>query len=49
MTLAGALQWAVVALCVSMLLTHGALATGVLLARRPDPRRGHSALPDSQF
>ena len=51
MTVAGALQWAVLALCASMLLTHGALATGVLLARlrdrrddarrrrRPSPRR----------
>ena len=28
MTLAGALQWAVLALCALMLLTHGALATG---------------------
>ena len=38
MTAAGALQWAVLALCASMLLTHGALATGVLLARLRDRR-----------
>jgi cellulose synthase/poly-beta-1,6-N-acetylglucosamine synthase-like glycosyltransferase len=34
----GALQWAVLALCASMLLTHGALAVGVLRARRLDRR-----------
>ena len=38
MTVAGALQWAVLALCASMLLTHGALAVGVLLARLRDRR-----------
>lgn len=38
MTAGGALQWAVVALCASMLLTHGALATGILRARRRDRR-----------
>jgi cellulose synthase/poly-beta-1,6-N-acetylglucosamine synthase-like glycosyltransferase len=38
MTAAGALQWAVVALCASMLLTHGALAAGVLRARCHDRR-----------
>ena len=36
MTVAGALRWAVLALCASMLLTHGALAAGVLLARLRD-------------
>ena len=38
MSLGGALQWAVLALCASMLLTHGALAVGVLRARRLDRR-----------
>ena len=38
MTVAGALRWAVLALCASMLLTHGALAAGVLLARLRDRR-----------
>ena len=38
MTVAGALQWAVLALCASMLLTHGALAAGVLRARLRDRR-----------
>lgn len=38
MTMAGALQWAVLALCASMLLTHGALAVGVLAARLRDRR-----------
>ena len=38
MTVAGALQWAVLALCASMLLTHGALAAGVLMARLRDRR-----------
>ena len=38
MTVAGALQWAVLTLCASMLLTHGALAVGVLLARLRDRR-----------
>ena len=59
MTAAGALQWAVLALCASMLLTHGALAAGVLLARlrdrrdatrrarRPSAHRARSAPPVS--
>ncbi len=38
MTVAGALQWAVLALCASMLLTHGTLAAGVLAARLRDRR-----------
>ena len=38
MTVAGALQWVVLALCASMLLTHGALAVGVLRARCHDRR-----------
>ena len=38
MTAGGALQWAVVALCASMLLTHGALAAGILRARGRDRR-----------
>ena len=38
MTVAGALQWAVLALCASMLLTHGALAVGVVRARLCDRR-----------
>lgn len=38
MTAAGALRWAVLTLCASMLLTHGALAVGVLLARLRDRR-----------
>ncbi|MDE0228629.1 MAG: glycosyltransferase [Spirochaetaceae bacterium] len=38
MTVAGALQWAVLALCASMLLTHATLATGVLAARLRDRR-----------
>ena len=49
MTAAGALQWAVLALCASMLLTHGALAVGVLLARlrdrRDDARRRRQPAP----
>ncbi len=42
MTAGGALQWAVLALCASMLLTHGGLATGILRARGHDRR---SVLP----
>lgn len=38
MTAGGALQWAVLALCASMLLTHGGLATGILRARGHDRR-----------
>ena len=38
MTVAGAVQGLVLALCASMLLTHAALATGVLLARMRDRR-----------
>ena len=50
MTVAGALQWAVLALCASMLLTHGALAAGVLRARlrdrRDDARRARRPAPN---
>ena len=38
MTVAGALRWAVLALCASMLLTHATLAAGVLVARLRDRR-----------
>ena len=39
MSPAGALQWAVWGLCASIVLTHGALAVGVLRARAHDRRR----------
>ncbi len=49
MTMAGVLQAAVLALCASMLLTHAALASGVLLARmrdrRDDARRPQRPIP----
>lgn len=43
MTLGGVLQWAVVALCASMLLTHGALAAGIVRARARDRRAARAA------